>query len=248
MTDNYIKSPTRALVLHSGGLDSTVALALAIRDNGKNNVATISIDYGSKHATQELRASLYICAALGVSRRYKVDLPNIFAGGDSALMGDIEMPHVDYATLHNAEGPSPTVVPFRNANLISIATTIAARDHFGLVYVGMHAEDAHNWAYPDCTPEFLGAMAACVYIGTYKQVRLVFPLCWMMKREVVQLGDRLQVPFHLTWSCYDPFDLGPDENPITAQRYIHCGKCPTCVERKEAFAAANILDPTDYAA
>lgn len=241
-------APASALVLHSGGLDSTVALALAIRDNGRNNVATVGIDYGSKHAKQELEAAFKIAKHLGVAGRYRrYTLLNIFGGGGSALMGDIEMPHVDYATLHNTEGPSPTVVPFRNANLISVATTIAARDGYDLVYVGMHAEDAHNWAYPDCTPEFLGAMAACVYIGTYKQVRLVFPLCWMMKREVVQLGDRLQVPFHLTWSCYDPVDLGPDENPITAQRYIHCGKCPTCIERKEAFTAANILDPTDYA-
>lgn len=114
---------------------------------------------------------------------------------------------------------------------------VATRDAKDLaaIYFGAHSEDAANWAYPDCTPEFIGAMANAIYIGSYNTIRLHTPLQWLMKSEIVELGHKLGVPFEDTWSCYK----GGDK---------HCGTCMTCRSRKEAFEIAEVDDPTEYAA
>jgi 7-cyano-7-deazaguanine synthase len=101
------------------------------------------------------------------------------------------------------------------------------------IYFGAHSEDAANWAYPDCTPEFIGAQANAIYIGSYQAIRLYTPLQWLSKAEVVTLGEKLGVDWSGTWSCY----AGGDK---------HCGVCPTCRARKGAFTAAGVNDPTDY--
>lgn len=103
------------------------------------------------------------------------------------------------------------------------------------IYLGIHADDGVNWAYPDCTPEFFGAMANAVYIGTYFKVRLRAPLLFDTKVEVVAKGTRLGVDYLNTWSCYE----GGEK---------HCGQCPTCLSRKEAFELNGLADPTEYAA
>jgi len=103
------------------------------------------------------------------------------------------------------------------------------------IYFGAHAEDAANWAYPDCTPEFIGSMANAMYVGSYSCVRLYTPLEWMDKRAVIEEGERLGVDWSLTWSCY----AGGEK---------HCGACPTCRARKAGFVAAGVGDPTVYAA
>jgi 7-cyano-7-deazaguanine synthase len=97
----------------------------------------------------------------------------------------------------------------------------------------MHAEDAANWAYPDCTPEFLGAMACAIYIGTYQKVRLVTPFVQAMKVAIVQEGLLLGVPYSLTRSCY-------------AETVVSCGKCPTCLSRLAAFESNDEEDPIPY--
>lgn len=229
----------KAVALLSGGLDSTTALAKSLED-GFNEIYAVSCFYGSKHNTRELQSARTIIdwynSRFGLGVRIfpvEISLPDVFSGGGSALMGEINMPHLTYQEIAEEVGPSPTVVPFRNANLISVATTVAITHGAEAVYVGMHAEDARNWAYPDCTPEFLGAMANAVWVGSYHQVRLVFPLIWLLKSEVVELGTRLKAPLHLTYSCYEG-------------GLKHCGLCPTCVERKEAFAVAGVPDPTAY--
>lgn len=102
------------------------------------------------------------------------------------------------------------------------------------VYFGAHAEDALNWAYPDCTPEFIGAMANAIYVGSYFSIRLFAPFVSSTKADIVTIGSNLQVPYELTWSCYKGETL-------------HCGTCPTCRSRKTAFEAASIIDPTKYA-
>lgn len=112
--------------------------------------------------------------------------------------------------------------------------TKAARDIAG-IYFGAHAEDAHNWAYPDCTPEFIGSMANAIYTGSYYAIRLHTPLEWLSKAEIIKLGTSLDVPYDGTWSCYKGEEL-------------HCGTCPTCRARKEGFIAAGVADPTTYAA
>jgi len=111
--------------------------------------------------------------------------------------------------------------------------TNRAKDLCG-IYFGAHSEDAQNWAYPDCTPEFIGAMANAIYIGSYMSIRLHTPLEWLTKGETVSMGTKLGVPYGDTWSCYKGETL-------------HCGVCPTCRARKAAFAEAGVEDPTEYA-
>lgn len=221
----------KAAVLFSGGMDSTTVLYQAMADGAKE-VLAITFNYGSKHAAREIAAADDIMQRvldMVPSVHIILKLPNIFGGGKSALMGDVDMPVGGY----NHEGESVTVVPFRNANLISAAVTLAEVAKFSKLYVGMHATDYGNWAYPDCTPEFLGAMANAIYVGTMGRVRLVFPLIWMTKAEVVTRGALLSVPFSLTWSCYEG-------------GHRHCGRCPTCLERMNAFVEAGYKDPVTY--
>ncbi len=112
------------------------------------------------------------------------------------------------------------------------SATKEARD-LVTIYYGAHAEDAANWAYPDCTPEFNGSMANAIYTGSYNTIRLATPLQWMKKSEIVQKGELLSVKWQNTWSCYDNGNF-------------HCGKCPTCLARKTAFKNAGVEDPTKY--
>lgn len=225
-----------AVILLSGGLDSSTLLAQVKAKQSLQRtirpIIAVSFSYGQKHCA-ELRAAADIAAHYGCVHRL-VELPRIFGQESTVLQDGPANPHLTYQQIAEAEGPSPTVVPFRNANLISQATTIAVTEGASWVYAGMHAEDARNWAYPDCTPEFLGAMANAVRVGTYDRVRLATPFQWMMKQDIVQLGLAFGVPFEKTLSCY--------EGAVPA-----CGRCPTCVERLAAFAACGEKDPLEYA-
>ena len=233
---------TKALVLLSGGIDSTTLLAKAIEEN--DEVEAISFKYGATHEAQEVAAAFAVALYYQVAAA-AIDLPSsIFSGGDSALLGEAEMPEVSYETLDEG-GPSPTVVPFRNAVLLSMATALAAARGFDFVYTGNHASDWGGWAYPDCSPEFLGPFSAAVYVGTYHKVRLRAPFQWMTKAEIVRLAAELRVPLKLTWSCYDPQIEHASSPKIII--YRHCGVCPTCFERKKAFKDSGVSDPTEYA-
>jgi len=233
----------KAYVLLSGGVDSTTCLYLAQQEFGTENTIGVSINYGQRH----LRESEYAarsCAALGIPHRI-VDLRGV-VGQTMLTDAATPIPNISYAEI---EGVSPTYVPFRNGLLLSAITSIvhgeyvaeevdAAAGYYAeswAIYFGAHAEDAQNWAYPDCTPEFIGAMANAVYIGTYGEVRLRTPLEWLDKEHIVRLGESLGVDWSLTWSCY----RGEE---------IHCGTCPTCRARRAGFAAAGVADPTTYAA
>jgi len=236
---------TTAVVLLSGGIDSATALAVALQEN--DAVHCVSFQYGSRHNRVEANAARRIVEHYELKgariTHEVVELPFIFFGAGSALMAEGDMPELTYQQIAESEGPSPTVVPFRNANLLSMATTIAVVRSMDFVYCGMHAEDARGWAYPDCSPEFLGAMANAIFIGTYNKVRLVFPFVWSMKSDIVGRAIALDVPVHLTWSCYAPIFDGPgDEVEPSA-----CGKCPTCIERIEAFKTNLLIDPAPYA-
>lgn len=239
---------TKAFVLLSGGIDSTTCLALAIKRHDAKNVLAISVDYNQRHI-KEIDCAQDICERLEVVHRTIKGPQDI-----KSMLNDtcIEIPD---ATYNELEGVSPTYVPFRNGQLLSL---IAAEAHMdvmrldeerrskcsnpqnfekalGVVYFGAHAEDAAGWAYPDCTPEFVGAMANAIYIGTYHQVRLEAPFQYMQKYEIIQKGCVLKVPYELTWSCYKGEEL-------------HCGACPTCYARHQAFIDAGVTDPTKYAA
>lgn len=219
--------PPKAIVLHSGGVDSTTCLYMAANEYGRRNVAALSFQYGQRHA-KEIFCAHEICERIGIEHHI-VKLaelpPSMLTDPDAAV------PNVSYADLPS--GVSPTYVPFRNGNLLSHVAAIAMAQGVSVIYFGAHAEDAQNWAYPDCTPEFIGAMANAIYIGTYHKVRLVTPLEWLVKAQIIRVGEELGVPWDLTWSCY----RGGEH---------HCGVCPTCRARRDGFQDAGILDPTSY--
>lgn len=216
----------KTLVLHSGGLDSTVVLWLAIRDFGKENVWSFTIDYGQRHIV-ELERATRICREYDIHRDILkiTDMPKVMLTDE-----DAPVPNMSYAEI---QGVSPTYVPFRNGLLLARVASHADAHAFGHIYMGPHAEDAANWAYPDCTMEFMGAMANAIFIGTYGRVRLHTPLLWSQKHEIVELGKRLGAPLEVTWSCY----VGGSK---------HCGVCPTCRARKDAFSLAGVKDQTEY--
>ena len=219
----------KASILLSGGMDSATLLACAIRDFGKVNVEAVNIDYGQRHV-KEMDFARKLCWHLDVPCKTYSIKDSIGKGGLSDE--ELVIPDISYDEI---EGVSPTYVPFRNGLLLSTITSLVSASGEGVVGYGAHAEDAENWAYPDCTPEFIGAMASAIYIGTYHKYRLYTPLMWLSKNEVVSLGTSLGVPFELTWSCYKGEEL-------------HCGTCPTCLARKQAFKEAGVVDPTGYAA
>lgn len=131
------------------------------------------------------------------------------------------------------DGPQATVVPFRNGAMISVATALALTVDATTVGIAVHANDHSHWAYPDCSPEFMGAMSAAVFVGTYEAVRLWTPFIWMMKYELVSLAREIGAPINQSYSCYRGGAL-------------HCGRCATCIERNAAFETAGYQDPTEY--
>lgn len=220
---------SKAIVVLSGGLDSCVALTLAKREN--DECVALSFNYGQRHAEMENEASRQIADVYDIEHH---ELWVSLGTGSSVLMNpNAEMPHETYEALHEAQGPSPTYVPYRNGTFLSIAASGALDMNCDLIYAGMHGEDAHNWAYPDCTPEFIGAMQNAIYIGTYMKVRLVCPFTYLTKSDIVSLGIRYASPLHLTRSCYEGRDPA-------------CGQCPTCIARLEAFHKVGEEDPIKY--
>lgn len=231
----------RTYVLHSGGVDSSTALAKAIRDTDAfDEVISVSINYGQRHL-KEIDYANQLAEHLGIERLI-VDMSR----PPKSMLTDSHAP-IPETSYDKIEGMSPTYVPFRNGQLLSRVAGIAqgwilrgntdsdSGPREATIWFGAHAEDAHNWAYPDCTPEFIGAMANAIYIGTYFKVRLVAPFMHYSKAQIVKEGFGLAVPYEMTWSCYKGEEL-------------HCGKCPTCIARKEAFVNSGVYDPTRYAA
>lgn len=216
---------TTALVLHSGGIDSTTCLAIARSQFDK--VISISADYGQRHV-KEIDIAKDLCFEWNIEHTSFAisSIPKTMLTDSSA-----ELPNASYDEL--PDGISPTYVPFRNGLLLGNIAAIAQGTEADAVFFGAHSEDAANWAYPDCTPEFIGAMANAIFIGTYQKVRLHTPLMWLKKHEIITIGEEHGVPWELTWSCYD----GGAK---------HCGTCPTCQARKEAFILAGVPDPTKY--
>ena len=228
----------KALVLSSGGVDSTTALAMAVEEHGKENVTALSIVYGQKHAKEMLRAAK-------IAEYYGVDfevmsLNEIYKDNKSCtlLEGNSDMEHKSYAEQQKESetGIVNTYVPFRNGLMIAAAAAKAMGiypDEEIELYLGAHKDDAAGNAYPDCSKQFTDAMHQAVRSGTGGYVKPFAPFVNMTKAEIVELGLKLKVPYHLTWSCYE----GGAK---------HCGTCGTCIDRKEAFRANGIEDPVEY--
>ena len=229
----------KALVLNSGGVDSTTCVAIAIDKYGKENVATASLYYGQKH-DKELQCAQKIADYYGV-RHIEKDISNVmeFAKDVCTLMkGGADIEHASYATqiAEHGEGRVATYVPFRNGLLLSIAASIADAIFPGEkveIFYGAHADDAAGEAYADCSPQFADAMNEAIKIGTYGNITINRPLINLNKAGVVKIGLGLHVPYELTWSCYE----GGEKQ---------CGTCGTCRDRKFAFEANGVKDPVEY--
>lgn len=222
----------KALVLFSGGLDSTTCLALAVDKYGAENVIALSIYYGQKH-DKEIRAAQNLAKYYGVEWK-TLDLTKIFADSNCSLLAqsDMEIPQTAYADQLAETGGKPvsTYVPFRNGLFLSSAASIALSNDCGVIYYGAHSDDAAGNAYPDCSTEFNDAMNRAIYLGSGDQLHIEAPFVELTKADVVKLGLELKVPYELTWSCYEGHDKP-------------CGVCGTCRDRLAAFAANNAVDP-----
>lgn len=215
----------KALVLSSGGIDSTTCVGIAVDKHGAANVSTVSFFYGQKH-DKELLCAEHIADYYRV-KHYVLNLADILKYSDCPLLkaSDRKIEHKSYAEqiAENGEGMVETYVPFRNGLMLSSAAALATSIYPGEeveLYIGAHADDAAGRAYADCSPEFTKAISEAIFIGTYEKVKVVGPLLNLNKAGVVKKGLELNVPYDLTWSCYEGGDKA-------------CGTCGTCVEENQ---------------
>jgi len=221
---------TATVAVVSGGLDSTV-MAYALRAEG-HRLHAISFDYGQRHR-KELDCARDLAADLGAPW----ELVDLRAAGITRLLAgsaltdeSIEVPEGHYAD----ESMRVTVVPNRNAVMLALACALAVSIGAGAVAFAVHAGD--HPIYPDCRPEFVAAFEAMERVAMQGMVelRILAPFVQLTKEDIVRLGAGHDVPFERTWSCYKGGEL-------------HCGRCGTCHERREAFTLAGVADPTVYA-
>jgi 7-cyano-7-deazaguanine synthase len=222
-----------AVVLFSGGIDSTTCLALAVEAHGAANVMALTMFYGQKH-NKELESAKAIAEHYGVTHVVR-DLSTVFTFEENnPLLGQAEMPTGTYKEQLEEKGIAPTYVPFRNGLFLSYAAAIAYSVDASVVVYGAHSDDAAGNAYPDCSMEFYDAFGKGIFVGTGNKVLVKAPLIDLNKGDVVALGIRHDAPYELSWSCYEGGEVA-------------CGVCSTCIDRLEAFAQNNILDPITYA-
>lgn len=216
----------KTCLLFSGGLDSSVALFKLLSEG--DQVFCLNIDYGQRHQ-RETSAAESICQDAGVAfKNIKMPLAEIL-DQSSLINRKMQVPEGHYAE----ENMKATVVPNRNMVLLSLAIAYAINQKADRVTYAAHAGD-HS-IYPDCRPEFIETMQQAAKLCDWHPIKIYAPFMHLSKTEVVKIGLGLDVPFEKTWSCYNG-------------RELHCGKCGTCVERKEAFAENFLKDPTHYEA
>jgi 7-cyano-7-deazaguanine synthase len=222
------RNKSRVIVLLSGGMDSAVCAALAVRDH---DAAALHISYGQRTEARERESFLAICRRLDILDKLVVRNEALRAIGGSALTDDgMAIPSSELA----GHGVPVTYVPFRNAHFLAVAVSWAEVLGAEKVYIGAVEPDSSG--YPDCRPAYYKAFNDVVKQGTKEgRIEIVTPLIAMRKAEIVRLGLELGAPFDLTWSCYSREDQA-------------CGVCDSCVLRLRAFEAAGMKDPIPYAA
>ena len=187
----------------------------------------ISFDYGSNHNAREIPFAKMHCERLGI-KHITINLDFMHQYFKSSLLDGAEaIPEGHYAD----DNMKSTVVPFRNGIMLSIAIGIAESNNLDQVFIANHGGD--HTIYPDCRPEFINAIDAAATAGTYNNVKVVAPYPKITKSDIARIGKKLGIDYTETWSCYKGGE-------------VHCGKCGTCVERKEALAEAGIEDKTIY--
>jgi len=212
-----------AVIIVSGGMDSVTLL----HEYRERIALAITFDYGSNHALREIACAQENCKALGVEH---IIIPLGFMHehfNSSLLQGAGAIPEGHYED----ENMKSTVVPFRNGIMLSIACGLAESRGLKFVMIANHGGD--HAIYPDCRATFIESMSEAMSYGTYERVRILAPYTGITKADICAKGAALGVDYSKTYSCYKGGE-------------IHCGKCGTCVERKEAFALAGVTDPTKY--
>ena len=212
-----------SVIIVSGGMDSTTLLY----DRRDEIALAISFDYGSNHNAREIAYAEMHCKRLGIEH---ITIPLDFMHKyfrSSLLEGADAIPEGHYAD----ENMKSTVVPFRNGIMLAVAAGVAESRNMTKLLIANHGGD--HTIYPDCRPEFISAMDSATNAGTYVGVRVVAPYTNITKGDIARIGKKLGIDYAETWSCYK----GGEK---------HCGKCGTCVERKEALAYAGIEDTTEY--
>ncbi len=215
----------KVVVLASGGIDSITALHEAAREH--EVVGALSFDYGSKHNARELPLATWHANKLKVPHR-TIRMPfinELFASDLLRSGGEIPEGH------YEEENMKRTVVPFRNGIMLAVAAGYAESVGAHGLVIAAHSGD--HAIYPDCRENFMQAMGAAIKAGTYAEIEVLRPFIDVDKATIVARGAALQIDYARTWSCYKGGDR-------------HCGKCGTCVERREAFLTAGVKDPTDY--
>lgn len=249
----------KGYVLLSGGLDSTVCLHIAMEQ--ASEIEAISVNYGQRHK-KEMEYARKTCEKRGISHKI-LNIEGILSGKGVMLSdASVEIPNISYSEIQGVSptyvpfrnGTLLSLITAQaqkwvNEQINNLADQLVQtmdvsgqkakllateqyRDTVAIFY-GAHADDAANWAYPDTSSEFNGAIANAIYVGTYFTTRLCVPLQWMDKADIVEKGHKLGVDFANTWSCYS----GKEK---------HCGTCPTCRSRREGFIVAGVDDPTEY--
>ena len=210
-------------IIVSGGMDSITLLY-----DRKDEIALgISFDYGSNHNAREIPFAKMHCERLGI-KHITINLDFMHQYFKSSLLDGAEaIPEGHYAD----DNMKSTVVPFRNGIMLAIAIGIAESNNLDQVFIANHGGD--HTIYPDCRPEFINAIDAAATAGTYNNVKVIAPYTKITKSDIARIGKRLGIDYAETGSCYKGGEL-------------HCGKCGTCVERKEALAEAGIEDKTIY--
>lgn len=212
-----------SVIIVSGGMDSITLLY-----DHKDEIALgISFDYGSNHNAREIPFAKMHCERLGI-KHITINLDFMHQYFKSSLLdGADAIPEGHYAD----DNMKSTVVPFRNGIMLSIAIGIAESNDLDQVFIANHGGD--HTIYPDCRPEFINAIDSAANTGTYNNVKVIAPYTKITKSDIARIGKKLGIDYTETWSCYK----GGEK---------HCGKCGTCVERKEALFEAGIEDYTIY--
>ena len=221
-------NPQLAVVLASGGMDSCVTTAVAARER---KLAMLHVSYGQRTEKRELKAFNEIADFYHAEHRMTVSIASLAQIGGSSLTD--RQVEVSRANLESKEIPT-SYVPFRNAHLLSIATSWAEVIGADRIYVGAVAEDSSG--YPDCRPEYYEAFQRAIDIGTKPEtkIEIVTPVIQLRKSEIARLGAELGAPLVLSWSCYKREDVA-------------CGECDSCALRLRGFREAGLRDPIPYA-
>jgi 7-cyano-7-deazaguanine synthase len=230
MSESKIQNPKSkiAVCLVSGGMDSCVTAAIAQAEN--KEVAFLHVSYGQRTEWRERQAFNDIADFYNIEKRLDVSIEYLTKIGGSSLTD--EKIEVAEANLSSKKIPS-SYVPFRNANMLAIATSWAEVTSANSIYVGAVSEDSSG--YPDCRPEFFAAFEETIKTGTKPEtnIKIKTPIIHLSKAEIVRNGIELGAPLHLSWSCYRNEDLA-------------CGTCDSCALRLRGFARAGVRDPILY--